>query len=165
MKCNKQVHLIVKNRGFVYEPIANIPEESFSTTSATRSRAINYKTGKKGGPNQFPCFGSVVAKLRGPNSPSLPAYVAVPSIMRNGQAAYLGQEFKPFEMISDPNDPKFKIRNLQLTNGISLERINGRRELLSTLDAQERLEDLDGASKAVDGFARQAFELVHGSKS
>jgi hypothetical protein len=133
--------------------------------SSHMSQTGYYKTGKKGGPNQFPCFGSVVAKLRGPNSPSLPAYVAVPSIMRNGQAAYLGQEFNPFEMISDPNDPKFKIRNLQLTNGISLERINGRRELLSTLDAQERLEDLDGASKAVDGFARQAFELVHGSKA
>ncbi|MEZ6054221.1 MAG: DUF1501 domain-containing protein [Planctomycetaceae bacterium] len=43
-----------------------------------------YKTGQKGGPSQMPCFGSVIGKTRGPNAPSMPPYVAVPTIMRNG---------------------------------------------------------------------------------
>ena len=133
--------------------------------SSHLSQTGYYKTGKKGGPNQFPSFGSVVAKLRGPNAPSLPAYVSVPSIMRNGQAAYLGQAFRPFETISDPNDPKFTVRNLQLAKSISLDRLDDRRELLSTLDARQRLQDLNGAADAVDGFSQQAFELVHGSNA
>lgn len=133
--------------------------------SSHLSQTGYYKTGPKGGPNQSPCFGSVIAKLRGPNTPSLPAYVAVPSIMRNGQSAYLGQAFNPFETISDPNDAKFDVRNLQLAKNISLDRLGDRRELLSTLDAQQRLEDLEGASQAVDDFSRQAFELVHGSRA
>ncbi|MBP88123.1 MAG: hypothetical protein CMJ64_15625 [Planctomycetaceae bacterium] len=133
--------------------------------SSHLSQTGYYKTGKKGGPNQSPCFGSAVAKLRGPNVPSLPAYVAVPSIMRNGQAAYLGQAFRPFETISDPNDAKFEVRNLQLAKNISLDRLGDRRELLSTLDARQRIRDLDGASDAVDDFSQQAFDLVNGSNA
>jgi len=133
--------------------------------SSHLSQTGYYKTGKKGGPNQFPCFGSVVAKLRGPNAASLPAYVAVPSIMRNGQAAYLGMAFRPFETISDPNDPKFNVRNLQLAKNLSLDRLGDRRELLSTLDARQRIQDVVGASRAVDDFSRQAFDLVHGSNA
>jgi hypothetical protein len=133
--------------------------------SSHLSQTGYYKTGKKGGPNQSPCFGSVIAKIRGPNNPSLPGYVAVPSIMRNGQAAYLGQAFNPFETISDPNDPKFNVRNLQLEKNLSLERLNDRRQLLTTLDTRQRLADLDGAAAAVDAFSRQAFDLVHGSRA
>jgi hypothetical protein len=133
--------------------------------SSHLSQTGYYKTGPKGGPNQFPCFGSIVAKLRGPNAPSLPAYVAVPSIMRNGQSAYLGQAFNPFETISDPNDPKFHVRNLQLASSVSLARLGDRRALLATLDARQRLQDLQGASKAVDDFSQRAFDLVHGSRA
>ena len=133
--------------------------------SSHLSQTGYYKTGPKGGPNQSPCFGSIVAKLRGPNAPSLPAYVAVPSIMRNGQSAYLGQAFNPFETISDPNDSKFHVRNLQLASSISLARLDDRRELLATLDARQRLQDLEGASRAVDDFSQRAFDLVHGSRA
>ena len=52
-----------------------------------------YKTGAKGGPNQSPCIGSVVDKLRGSNVRGIPGYVAVPSIMRNGAAAYIGRSY------------------------------------------------------------------------
>ena len=37
-----------------------------------------YKRGPKGGVNQMPAFGCVVAKLRGSNVATLPPYVAVP---------------------------------------------------------------------------------------
>jgi hypothetical protein len=133
--------------------------------SSHLSQTGYYKTGPKGGPNQFPCFGSVIAKLRGPNAPSLPAYVAVPQVMRNGRSAYLGQSFNPFETASDPNDPKFHVRNLQLTSNLSIDRLGDRRELLSTLDARRRLQDLEGASTAVDEFSEQAFDLVYGSRA
>ena len=49
-----------------------------------------YKTGQKGGVNEMPCIGAVAARFRGPNHPALPAYAAVPQVMRNGGAAQLG---------------------------------------------------------------------------
>lgn len=133
--------------------------------SSHLSQTGYYKSGPKGGPNQMPCFGSVIGKLRGPNQPSLPAYVAVPSIMRNGQAAYLGQAFNPFEPKSDPNDAKYRVRNLDLVKSLSIDRLDDRRELLTSLDVRRRLNDLEGAATAVDDFSREAFELVHGSRA
>ena len=133
--------------------------------SSHLSQTGYYKTGPKGGPNQMPCFGSVIAKVRGPNARSLPAYVSVPSIMRNGQSAYLGQAFNPFETVGDPNDPNFYVRNLKLAGSLSIDRLGDRRQLLSTLDARRRLHDLEGAAQAVEEFSHQAFELVHGSQA
>ena len=133
--------------------------------SSHLSQTGYYKSGPKGGPNQFPCIGSVIARVRGPNARSLPAYVAVPNTMRNGRAAYLGQAFNPFEAGGDPNSDKFEVPNLQLTKNVSIDRLNDRRSLLTTLDARRELQDLEGATKAVDDFSQQAFELVYGSRA
>jgi len=133
--------------------------------SSHLSQTGYYKSGPKGGPNQFPCIGSVIARVRGPNMPSLPAYVAVPSTMRNGRAAYLGQACNPFEAAGDPNSDKFEVPNLQLSGNVSIERLNDRRNLLTTLDARRNLQDIEGATRAVDDFSQQAFELVYGSRA
>ena len=121
-----------------------------------------YKRGPKGGPNQMPCFGSIVAKVRGPNAPALPAYVAIPRIMRNGGPSHLGKGYTPFETRGDPNRPNFKVRNLALTQGLNMARLDDRRELLSALDARQRLTDLEGSSDAIDQFTRQAFDMTTG---
>ena len=133
--------------------------------SSHLSQTGYYKSGPKGGPNQLPCFGSVIAKLRGPNRAAVPAYVAVPRIMRNGQAAFLGQAYNPFETVADPNDPKFHVRNLRIASELNIARLENRRGLLSALDARRRLRDLQQASAAVDDFSRVAFDLVHGSRA
>lgn len=133
--------------------------------SSHLSQTGYYKTGPKGGPNQFPCIGSVISHLHGPNSRALPAYVAVPSVMRNGRAAYLGQSCNPFEAGGDPNSDKFEVRNLQLAGDLSVDRLNDRRNLLTSLDTGQPLEDPGGAAEAIADFSRQAFELVHGSRA
>ena len=122
-----------------------------------------YKTGFKGSANEMPCFGSVAAKLRGPNVAEMPAYAAVPGIMRNGGAAFLGPACQPFEAVSDPNLPEFHVPNLSKT--LSIERLEDRRSLLTALDAHRRTADLDRAPQAIDQFSHQAFELVHGSRA
>ena len=82
--------------------------------SSHLSQTGYYKRGAKGGRSSadtMPCFGSVVAKLRGPNVSGLPAYVAVPKVMRNGQASYLGKAYNPFETVRDPNTQEFRVEN------------------------------------------------------
>ena len=124
-----------------------------------------YKSGPKGGPNQFPAFGSVISRTIGPNHPALPSYVAVPSVMRNGRAAYLGQSHNPFEAAGDPNKAGFAVPNLQLAKNISVDRLSSRRDLLNDLDKQRHVKDLQGATDALDEFSQQAFDLVHGSRA
>lgn len=124
-----------------------------------------YKTGKKGGANQMPSLGSVAARFRGPNHPALPAYVAVPRVMRNGGSAQLGLSCAPFETGGDPNNAAFDVKNLGLLAGLTAERLGNRSELLAQLDAQRRLADMHGSAEAVDDFTRQAFDLVTGSRA
>jgi len=121
-----------------------------------------YKRGPKGGINQMPAFGCVVAKIRGANTPTLPPYVAVPRTMRNGGPAHLGKSFNPFETVNDPAKPEFKVQNLALNKTLNLRRLGDRKTLLGALDAQRRLADLQGASEAVDDFTYQAFDLITG---
>ena len=121
-----------------------------------------YKRGPKGGINQMPAFGCVVAKLRGPNVATLPPYVAVPRKMRNGGPAHLGKSYNPFETITDPSSKGFKVQNLALNKSLNLTRLGDRRTLLGALDAQRSLADLQGAATAVDDFTYQAFDLITG---
>ncbi len=124
-----------------------------------------YKSGPKGGPNQMPCFGSVIARTRGPNVASIPAYVAVPTAMRNGGAAHLGKACEPFETLGDPNKPNFEVKNLTLLKALSGGRLGDRKSLLAALDAQRNLLDLDGSAAALDQFTQQALDLVSGPKA
>jgi len=122
-----------------------------------------YKTGPKGGVNQMPSFGSVITKVRGANAPALPAYVAIPRVMRNGGSAHLGKGCNPFETIEDPAKKNFKVRNLSIARGLDAGRLDDRRGLLSALDDDRRMLDLEGSSDAIDEFTEQAFEMVSGS--
>lgn len=136
--------------------------------SSHLSQTGYYKRGPKGGRSSvdtMPCFGSVIAKLRGSNVSGLPAYVAVPNTMRNGNAAYLGKSYNPFETVADAGKPNFKVPNLSLGSGLTDARFDDRRGLLSTLDSQRRLLDLEGSSTAVDHFREQSFELVTGTRA
>jgi hypothetical protein len=133
--------------------------------SSHLSQTGYYKTGPKGGPNQMPCFGSIAAKFRGPNHSSLPPYVAVPQIMRNGQSAQLGKSFNPFETVADPNDPKHDVKNLSLVGNLTVTRLADRRGLLSALDGKRRLLDLSGSADSLDQFTQRAFDLVSGAKA
>ncbi|WP_169974444.1 DUF1501 domain-containing protein [Tautonia rosea] len=112
-----------------------------------------------------PAMGSAVARLIGERKPGIPPYVAVPHL-RGGTdnffhyAAYLGGGANPFIVESDPNDPKFRVRNLQRPGELSMARLQDRRTLLETLDAQRRwaepaLGDLD------DHYGR-AFDMLAG---
>ncbi len=124
-----------------------------------------YKSGPKGGPNEFPCIGSITAKVRGPNRTGVPAYVAIPKTMRNGAAAYLGNAYDPFQVGSNPNDSDFRVKNLSLTSGLDARRLEDRRALLASMDAARRVIDNHGVADALDRFTRQAFDLVTGERA
>ena len=74
----------------------------------------------------------------------MPPYVAVPyasSIgLRPGYfgANYVGIQHNPFETDGDPNSPAFQVQNIQLAQGLSLERLQDRQGLSQFFDKLRR---------------------------
>lgn len=120
---------------------------------------------------KFPSFGSIASKVLGPRQPGMPAHAAVPyasSIgLRPGYfgANYLGVEHNPFETEGDPNADGFQVRNLGLTGGLTIDRLNDRRNILTHLDNMRREADNRGAFAAMDRFDHDAFEMITGPKA
>lgn len=134
-------------------------------TSSHLTQTGFYKRSMKGGANTFPSIGSIVARLKGPNGPGLPGYVSLPRVMRNGKASFAGAAYNPFETGGDPNKSKFEVQNLELTKGITVDRLSDRRALQQSLDSLRQLADREGVINALDDFDRQAFELVAGGRA
>src|SRR6266542_2794359 len=110
--------------------------------------------------NIYPSCGSVVARMKGPNEPGLPAYVNLPHRLNLGKAAYLGASYNPFAPDDDPNRDGFQVRNLKLPGQIDAKRLGKRRELLGDLDRIRRDIDTKGDLEGLDTFYQDAFEMV-----
>ena len=110
--------------------------------------------------NIYPSTGSVVAKLKGPNDPAMPAYVNLPRQVSFGKAAYLGASFNPFSPDANPNEPGFQVKNLKLPGRVDAARLERRGELLKDLDTIRRDIDAKGDIQGLDTFYRDAMEMV-----
>jgi hypothetical protein len=119
----------------------------------------------------YPSAGSITARLRGPNQPGLPAYVAVPIAASVGlvpgynSGAYLGTAFNPFQTGGDPNQPNFSVRNLSLPTGVTLEQMEDRRQMLYTFDQIRRDIDRTGTMDSIDKFQAEAVEMITGPRA
>lgn len=115
--------------------------------------------------NIYPACGAVVAKLKGPNEPGLPAYVNVPYRLGLGKAAYLGAAYNPFSPDSNPNEQGFQVRNLRLPGRVDVTRLERRQQLLGEVDQLRRDVDTKSDMVGLDQFYRDAFEMVTNEKA
>ena len=119
--------------------------------------------------NIRPAIGSIVARLRGPNNPGLPAYVCVPdrgqlgNRVRFASATYLGAACDPIETGPAPRDARTPFpppQNLLLNEAVSRPRLDARVDLLHRLDELPRVLDASGSMTGIDDFNRMALELL-----
>jgi len=111
--------------------------------------------------NTFPSCGSIVAKQLQHRNPRLPAYVMIPRMVPGTGAAYLGTAFNPFETMADPMaDKPFKVPNVSLPAGMSFQRLEARRSLMTSFDSLRRDVDNSGQLEAMDRFHQKAWDLV-----
>jgi hypothetical protein len=115
--------------------------------------------------NIYPSTGSVVAKLKGPNTPGLPAYVNLPRVLSLGKAAYLGASYNPFAPDANPNEASFQVRNLKLPGRVDADRLERRKQLAGDLDNLRRDLDTKGDMSGLDTFYRDAMEMVTNTKA
>ena len=132
--------------------------------SATHMLLTGYKPTNDIPSNEVPSYGSIVAKEMGPRRAGFPAYVAVPQGPRGSAAAYLGVEYNPFNTMDEPNSDSFKVRNLQLPDGVSFSQLERRMTMLKHFDTIRRDVDASGVLAGMDTFTQQAWELVTSPK-
>jgi hypothetical protein len=127
---------------------------------------------------QPPAMGSVIAKLRGPNHPAMPPYVAAVAAPRKHLAFsnVLGKRYDPFMAENAAKLPivsfegadtgKFTGNNLfQLPEGLSTSRLGDRLELLKYFDRTRAELDSGGSMQALGTYQRQAVEMVTGKRA
>jgi len=131
-------------------------------TSSHLTQTGYYLQDRQNRDNDMPCIGSYTARLRGPTTPGMPAFVSIPRSMRFGRAAWLGKGFNPFETGQDADRKNFEVPNLTLLKGLTTDRLEDRRSLLADFDVSRRIIDNKGVADATDSFTRQAFDLVTG---
>lgn len=108
----------------------------------------------------FPTYGSVVNKELGAPA-DLPGFVAVPS-QGNNPTGYLGVEYGPFETGETPKPGQpMKIRGLALGNGVTLEDVDRRQNLVKRYDtAFGAFANEDKILAGMDEFGQKAYAMM-----
>src|SRR5262249_40452913 len=117
-------------------------------------------------PDDFPSVGCAAARF-GRQPPDVPAYVALPSVLHDGDggevpgqgAGLLGRRFAPFLVKGDPTRADFSLETLELPADVDGRRFRERLGLRAALEREgERLARLPAADH--DGYCERAFRLL-----
>jgi hypothetical protein len=120
---------------------------------------------------KFPSIGSIVARERGSIRRGMPPYIAVPIAASIGlvpgyfAGSWLGADLDPFQTGGDPNAASFSVQNVNLAPGLTVERLEDRRNLMAGLDRIPRDLDTRGTFKTLDRFDHEAYEFVSGKQA
>jgi uncharacterized protein (DUF1501 family) len=111
--------------------------------------------------NQRPAHGSVIAKKLGPIG-SVPSYVCLPKMHPSCGSAYLGANYSPFVIDSDPSAPNFQVPDLVPPPTIVADRLDDRRQLLAQVDRFQKSAEsrANKQAQAVETFQVKAFDLM-----
>lgn len=110
-----------------------------------------------------PALGSVLSRVYGSRDPSVPAYVGLSPKMGhmpwadNGQPGFLGVAHAPFA-------PQGEGKDDMVLKGITLDRLNDRKQVLASFDRFRRDVDAKGQMAGLDAFSQQAFGILTSSK-
>lgn len=140
---------------------------SMTTGEAAHERGTHYMlTGFQPLPGfGVPSYGAVASKYL-PTKSALPPYIAIPGAIEYGGAGFLGAALDPFSPGGDPNNGGFRVRDLDLPPGMTVERMDRRRSLRETVDtAFSRFEKGSDRIKTVDSFYKRAYGLLSSSEA
>ena len=110
----------------------------------------------------YPAMGSVVAREMGGVGP-MPPYIAIPGsgfAFGYAQSGYLEAAFNPFSVGGDPNDKNFSVRDVALPDGLTMERLDGRKTLLAAVDGAFRRFEKTAESRSRNEFYQRAYDMI-----
>jgi len=108
----------------------------------------------------YPSFGSVVAQQYGPRK-DLPAYIAIPAANDPYHGTgYLSSAYGAFSVGGEPANESFQVRDLNLPDGVTPERMDARRSLLESVDGHFAALESSDALEAMDSYYQRAYALI-----
>ena len=112
----------------------------------------------------YHCYGSVVSHQKGFKG-TLPPFIQlgddVDRRFGGGTSGFLGMEHNPFELLADPNQDQFTVRDITPPGGVDMKRIARRRDMLGEIDALQRKADLQPAAyDALDEHYQAALNMI-----
>ncbi|MBX3448882.1 MAG: DUF1501 domain-containing protein [Planctomycetaceae bacterium] len=122
-----------------------------------------YPIGARGRQDNHPSLGSAVSRLQGPVDPAVPPFVGLTIKTRHdpycnpGEPGFLGAAHAPFQPDGE------RMANMRL-NGITLDKLRDRRELLASFDRFRREVDQQELYRGVDSLTGKAFDVLTSSK-
>ena len=111
----------------------------------------------------WPSIGSTISRLQGPLNPDVPPFVSLCYKTSHvpwgdpGTPGFLGVPHAPFRPMADGKDD-------MVLNGVTLERLQDRKQLLNSFDRFRRDVDASGELAGLDAFERQALGVLTSSK-
>ncbi|HTN75819.1 MAG TPA: DUF1501 domain-containing protein, partial [Pirellulaceae bacterium] len=116
----------------------------------------------------WPSMGAWVSKLQGPVNNAIPPHLSLMYKTDHapwgygGDGGFLGLAHSPFKLVGGKTETT-KTENMVL-QGITLDRLQDRHNLLSSLDRLKREMDTSGAMNGIDTFTEQALGILTSSK-
>ncbi|REJ74384.1 MAG: DUF1501 domain-containing protein [Planctomycetota bacterium] len=112
--------------------------------------------------SEHPDFGMVASRIRNAQARGIPQYVGAQKAPFMTRPVYLGVSHKAFET-GNPAADDYEPRNLSLSDGMNLQRLEDRRGLLNQFDRFRRDAEEQSALRATDRFRNAAFDLLTSS--
>lgn len=134
---------------------------------------MNRENANPGAPNDWPTMGAVVQHLKRqqpgllPNAMRLPMHIfnTDQSIWPGQNSGFLGPAADPWLFRCEPNSPGFRGPEFQLGEDLTVARLNGRRNLLSQLDARLTNIERTGEFHSFTQQKQQALKLLGSPKT
>jgi len=114
-------------------------------------------------PGDWPSMGAVASRLQGPVNVSVPSFIGLspntghPPYGSPGHPGFLGISHGAFRP-SGPSRANMKL------NGVTLDRLGNRKQLLTSLDAFRRSHSGDSSLAGLDDLNRQALDILTSSR-
>ncbi len=110
-----------------------------------------------------PSLGAILSYLQGPVDPAVPPFIGLSPSMGhrpwadNGAPGYLGLAHAPFT----PNGDDMQALRPE---GLTIDRLGGRKDLRGQLDSLRREIDRSGSMEGMDAFTSRAFDILSSSR-
>lgn len=151
----------------ISDKITVIRSMTHGETAHERGRHDMFTGYKPSAALTYPSFGSITSQQLGVRN-NIPPYIAVPAIADEyAGTGYLSHSYSPFTLGSNPESPDFKVRDLALPNGISRERFEDRKRILSVVNNSNFVRNNSGNDNllAVEEFYNNAFAMLDSKSS
>ena len=121
----------------------------------------NMLTGYRPSPAiQYPSFGSVISHKLGTRN-NIPPYVGIPAANNPYMGTgYLSSAYGAFSVGGEPSNKNFQVRDLNLPNGVTPERMEGRKTLLAAVDSHFNALESSDALEAMNSYYQRAYSLI-----